>query len=251
MSRTTHSHAFCRSVLTTACFCLITLLAPIVRADAPVEKAIDGPDGVRVSVKMIGPVTQTTDLQIICVLKHDPSGDKYIEAMRDFNDKLGGLLSSLRERGEFIGEPGETLLFTPPADSIPAKQVLMIGVGEESALTLDRLRLVGRIAAREAVRLKATHVSFAPGLRDQGSIRIDVGEGDAAFVEQFLLAYDTETRLQTQGIAPKAAIADLTIEAGPKYFGGAVEKVTAAIVSTTEQLKQRAGAPYRVRTAAK
>ena len=251
MSRTTHHHAFYRSVFTTAIFCLITLLAPIVRADAPVEKAIDGPDGVRVSVKMIGPVTQTTDLQIICVLKHEPSGDKYIEAMRDLNDKLGGLLSSLRERGEFVGEPGETLLFTPPADSIPAKQVLMIGVGEESALTLDRLRLAGRVAAREAVRLKSAHVSFAPGLRDQGSIRIDVGEGDGAFVEQFLLAYDTETRLQAQGVAPKAAIADLTIEAGPKFFGGAVDKVTAAVVSTTEQLKQRAQAPYRVTAAAK
>jgi hypothetical protein len=251
MSRTTQYHVFYPSVLTRAFFCLITLIAPVIRADAPVEKAIDGPDGVRVSVKMIGPVTQATDLQIICVLKHDPSGDKYIEAMRDLNDKLGGLLSNLRERGEFIGEPGETLLFTPPADSIPAKQVLMIGVGEESGLTLDRLRLTGRIAAREAVRLKAAHVSFAPGLRDQGSIRIDVGEGDGVFVEQFLLAYDTETRLQTQGIAPKAAIADLTIEAGPKFFSGAVEKVTTAIASATDQLKQRAGAPYRVTAAAK
>src|SRR5580692_5475652 len=121
MSRITHDHAFHRSLLTIVFFCLITLLAPAIRADAPVEKAIDGPEGVRVSVKMIGPVTQTTDLQIICILKHDASGDKYIEAMRDFNDKLGGLLSSLRERGEFIGEPGETLLFAPPADSIPAK----------------------------------------------------------------------------------------------------------------------------------
>ena len=39
----------------------------------------------------IGPVTQATDLQIICVFKHNPAGDKYIEAMADFNGKLSGL----------------------------------------------------------------------------------------------------------------------------------------------------------------
>ena len=48
--------------------------------------------------KMIGPVTQATDLQVICILKHDPAGDKYIEAMQDLNGKLKGLLSSLRDR---------------------------------------------------------------------------------------------------------------------------------------------------------
>src|SRR5271155_2198354 len=160
MSRTTQDHAFYRSFLMTAFFCLITLLAPIVRADAPAEKAIDGPDGVRVSVKMIGPVTQTTDLQIICVLKHDPSGDKYIEAMDDFTGKLNHLLSGLRDRGEFRGELGETLLFTPPANSITPKLVLLIGIGDEAAITPDKLQLIGEIAAREAVRLKASQVSF-------------------------------------------------------------------------------------------
>jgi len=240
-----------RPALTIACLYLFALLAPVVRADAPVAKVIDGPDGVRVSVKMIGPVLQTTDLQIICVLKHDPAGDKYVEAMQDFNNKLGSLLSSLRDRGEFIGEAGETLLFTPPANSIAPKQVLLIGVGDEPALTLDSLRLAGRIAAREAVRLNAAHVSFAPALRDQGSSRIGVGEGDGAVVEQFLLAYDTETRLQAQGIAPRAAIADLTIEAGPKFFDGAIEKVTAAVASAANQAKRRDSAPYRVAATAK
>ena len=83
---------------------------------------------------------------------------------------------------------------------------------------MDRLRLVGRIAIREAVRLRAIHISFAPTLRDQGSNRIDVGEGDGAFAEQVILAYDTEKRLQEQGLVPKVDIEDVTIEAGPAYF---------------------------------
>src|SRR3954467_889340 len=164
--------------------------------NAPAEKAFDAPRGLRVSVKMIGPVTQTTDLQIICVLKHDPSGDKYIEAMDDFNKKLNGLLAGLRERGEFAGDLGETLLFAPPANSITPRQVLLIGVGDEASLTLEKLKLAGTIAARESTRLRVSNVSFAPTLRDQGSKRIDVGEGDAAVVQGWILAYDTEKRLQ-------------------------------------------------------
>src|SRR6478735_2986625 len=80
-------------------------------ADAPTKRTFDAPHDQTIAVEMIGPVTQTTDLQIICVLKHEPSGDKYIEAMDDFNKKLNGLLSGLRERGEFAGDLGETLLF--------------------------------------------------------------------------------------------------------------------------------------------
>src|SRR5215470_16161520 len=166
--------------------------------NAAPEHSVSAARDVKVTVKMIGPVTQTTDLQIICILKHNPAGDQYIEAMQDFNDKLGGVLSSLHERGEFVGEPGETLVFTPPAGSITPKKVLLIGVGEEAALTVDRLRFAGTIAARESVRLGMAHVSFAPTLRDQGSTRLDVGEGDVAITESFLLAYDTELRLQEQ-----------------------------------------------------
>jgi len=218
---------------------LFGLFVPLDLASSPAEKSVPGPHGLRIAVKMIGPVTQITDLQIICILKHDPSGDKYIDAMRDLNDKLGGLLSNLRNRGDFVGEAGETLLFTPPANSISPKRVLLIGVGEESALTIDRLRLVGRIAAREATRLNAAQVSFAPTLRDQGSTRIDVADGDAAVAEQFVLAYDAEKRLQDQGLSPNDNLKDFTIEAGPKFFDGSFDKVAAAVAAATEQIAQR------------
>lgn len=208
------------------------------------EKSFTVPGGLALSLKQIGPVTQTTDLQILCVLKHDPSGDKYIEAMQDFNDKQGGLLSSLRERGEFVGELGETFLYTPPAHSITPKRVLLIGIGDAQGVSLDRLRLVGRIALREAVRLGVKNVSFAPTLRDQGSEVIDVGEGDAAVVEQVLLAYDTEKRLQQQGLAPKLSLSSWVIEAGPKYFEGAATHVAEALEAASEKIQQRQGKPY-------
>ena len=81
---------------------------------APAEKTFDGPHGLKVSVKMIGPYSEPADLQIICLFKHKPSGDTYQGAAKDTDQHLHGLLSALRNRDEFVGELGETFLFTPP-----------------------------------------------------------------------------------------------------------------------------------------
>src|SRR6201998_3595801 len=163
---------------------------------APAQKTFDAPRGMKVSVKMIGPYSQPADLQIICLFKHKPSGDVYQGAAKDTDQHLRGLLSALRNRGEFVGELGETFLFTPPSGSIPAKRFMLVGLGDEKDLSLDSLRVVGRIAAREAVRLQAKHVAWAPVIRDEGNTTIEVGEGDRTFTDQFLAAYDTEKRLQ-------------------------------------------------------
>jgi hypothetical protein len=216
------------------------------RADnsAPSEKTFEAPRGLKVSVKMIGPYSEPADLQIICLFKHKPSGDTYQSAAKDTDQHLHGLLSALRNRGEFVGELGETILFTPANGSIPAKRFMVIGLGDEKDLSLDSLRVVGRIAAREAVRLQAKHLAWAPVIRDEGNTTIDVGEGDRAFIEQMLSAYDTEKRLQEQELAPAFSIEDVVIEAGPTYFEDAAKQVEAGIQSMAEQLAQRSVAPY-------
>src|SRR6266403_4794857 len=117
------------------------------------------PLGITLSIKMVGPYMEPADLQIICLFKHKDSGDTYQGAAKDTDAHLGGMLSALRNRGEFVGELGETFLFTPPKGSIPAKRFMVIGLGDEKDLSLDTLRVVGRVAAREAVRLKAQHVA--------------------------------------------------------------------------------------------
>src|SRR3989449_8168251 len=201
-------------------------------AAAPKEKVFETkPLGIQLSIKMVGPYMEAADLQLICLFKHKASGDTYQGAAKDTDAHLHGLLSALRNRNEFVGELAETILFTPPRDSIPAKQFMVIGLGEEKDLSLDTLRIVGRIAAREAVRLKAKHVAWAPVIRDEGSTTIDVGEGDRAFAEQMLAAYDTEKRLQAQGLAPEFSIESLVIEAGPTFFDGAVKQVGQGIDS--------------------
>src|SRR5260370_5192878 len=183
----------------------VAVVVPCVAAEsgnATTEKPFAAPHGLKVSIKLIGPYGEPADLQIICLFKHKASGDTYQGAAKDTDEHLHGILSALRNRGEFVGELGETFLFTPPSGSIPAKRFMMIGLGEEKDLSLDSLRVVGRIAAREAVRLNAKHVAWAPVIRDEGNTAIDVGEGDRAFVEQLLTAYNTEQLLQAQAVSP-------------------------------------------------
>lgn len=212
---------------------------------APQETVFDAtPLGIKLSVKMVGPYMEAADLQIICAFKHKPSGDTYLGAAKEFDRKVDGILSALRNRGEFVGELAETILFIPPEGTIPAKRVLVIGLGDEEKLSLDTLRIVGRVAARESVRLKAKHVAWAPVIRDQGNSVLDVGEVDGAFVEQMLLAYDTEKRLQAQGLGDEFGIEALVIEAGEPYFEGAVKHVGEVLESATKEMAHRDSTPY-------
>ncbi len=226
---------------------LILVIETAIAADttAPKENVFETkPQGIKVSIKMIGPYTQDADLQIICLFKHRDSGDTYQGAAKETDAHLNGLLSALRNRGEFVGELGETFLFTPPKDSIPAKRFMVIGLGDEKDLSLESLRVVGRIAAREAVRLEASHVAWAPVIRDEGNATIEVGLGDRIFVEEFLSAYDTEKRLQSQNLAPEFNIEAVVIEAGPSYFDSAVRQVGEGIESVSAELARRDDVPY-------
>ena len=231
--------------LAVACAGLVINASAADTAAAPKENVFPAkPLGITLSIKMVGPYMEPADLQIICLFKHNKAGDTYQGAAKETDEKLGGILSSLRNRGEFAGETGETFLFAPPTGSIPAKQFLVIGLGAEKDLSLDTLRIVGRIAAREAVRLKAKHVAWAPVIRDEGNTTIDVGEGDRAFAEEMLAAYDTEKRLQEQGLAPKFSIESFVIEAGPSFFDGAVKQVGQGIDSVAVELQRRDKTPY-------
>ncbi len=213
--------------------------------DLGAKTKFDAPHDMTVAIEVVGPYSQTTDLQIICVFKHKPGGDTYIDAMKDFDSKLGGILSALRNRGEFSGELGETISFTPPPGTITPAHLLVVGLGDESQLSLDTMRVVGRIAVREAIRLKARNVSFAPVLRDQGNSTLDVGECDKAVIEGVVGGYDTEKRLQAQKLATPFSIAEWTIEAGPSFYNAAVSVVPIGIQVATERIRIRNPAPYR------
>src|SRR5436309_3370550 len=209
------------------------------------EKAFDAPNSVKIKVRMEGPYTADVPLQVVCYFKYTPEGAKKMSgAPVELDKRLGGVIASLRERGEFVGDELETLLITPPKDSIKAKALLLVGLGPEDALSLKVLERVGRVALREAAKTGVNRVAFAPLIRDQGNSTLPAADVEIAVVQAMLLAYDTEKRLQKEGLAKAFTLSEWIVEAGPRFFDETVTGVEKAIQEANKSLKNRSGAPY-------
>src|SRR5438105_7719352 len=226
-------------------FVVLAGLGALVRADEVKEMAFDAPNKVKVKVRMEGPYTADVPLQVVCYFKYTEDGVKRMSgAPIQLDKQLGGVISSLRSRNEFPGDKLETMLLTPKTGSIKAKNLLLIGLGDESQLSLDTMEQVGRIAIREAQRIGATKVAFAPLIRDQGNKAFGVGAVETAVVRGMLLGYDTDRRLQAEGLTGNYRLSEWWIEAGPTYFDETVAGVKEAATQAAAAIAKRTSAKY-------
>jgi Cytosol aminopeptidase family, N-terminal domain len=222
----------------------ISSLRPEVAAQDVKEQSLEAPHGVTIKVRMEGPYTADTPLQVVCYFKYSPEGAKRMSgAPVELDKQLGGVIASLRERGEFVGDQLETIVITPPKGSINAKALLLIGLGDENALSLTLLESVGRVSLREAARLGVNRVAFAPLIRDQGNSKFGAGDVETAVVRGMLLAYDTEKRLQKEGFSKNFTLDQWNVEAGPMYFDDTVTGVRKAIEEAGKAIKERSAPP--------
>jgi hypothetical protein len=234
---------FTRSVSLLAVI-LLTGFGGQLRSDEVKEKPLNAPHNVKVKVRMEGPYTADVPLQVVCYFKYTPQGVKRMGgAPVELDKHLGGVIASLRERGEFVGDQLETILIIPPKDSIKAKALLLVGLGDEADLSLKLMEAVGRVALREADRLGVSHVAFAPLIRDQGNSKISTGQVERAVVRGMLLAYDTEKRLQKEGLSKDFTLEQWNVEAGPAYFDETVAGVQKAIEEADKAIKDRSADP--------
>jgi len=209
------------------------------------EQAFEAPNNVKVKVRMEGPYTADVPLQVVCYFKYTAEGAKRMSgAPVELDKRLGGVIASLRERGEFAGDELETLLFSPPRNSIKAQKLLLVGLGSEDALSLDLMERVGKVAVREAAKSGTSRVAFAPLIRDQGNAKLGTGDVETAVVKGVLLAYDTEKRLQKEELARPFALDEWIVEAGPQFFDETVRGVEKAIQQAKATLASRRPEPY-------
>lgn len=227
---------------------LALLLTGFVRADDPSavkETVVAGPLDVTLKVRMEGPYTADVPLQVVCYFKYTADGAKKMTgAPVELDKHLGGVIASLRERGEFVGDELETVVITPPEGSIKAKALLLVGLGDESKLSLDTMERVGKVALREAARLGATKVAFAPLIRDQGNSTLKTGDVEVAVVRGVLLAYDTDRRMQKEKLAKGYALSEWWVEAGPAFFDETTAGVKSAAADATDRIKARGTKAY-------
>src|SRR5262245_46743051 len=205
-----------RIVFTISIFSSLTYL-PLFGQDVKIkEKVFEAPNNVKVKVRMEGPYTADVPLQIVCYFKYTTEGAKRVSgAPVELDKELGGVIASLRERGEFRGDELETLCIIPPKTSIHAKALLLVGLGSEEPLSLGVMQGVGRVGLRAAAAAGSKRVALAPLLRDQGNSKLAAGDAEIAVVRAMLLAHDTEVRLQKEGLANTYMLDEWNVEAGP------------------------------------
>jgi Cytosol aminopeptidase family, N-terminal domain len=212
-------------------------------SDSVKEVKFDAPDGLKINLRMEGPYTADVPLQIVCYFKYTPEGVKQMSgAPVELDKRLGGVIGRLREQSEFVGDELETLLLVPPANSIPAKALLLIGLGDEKNLSLATMERVGRTAMREAMRLGVAKAAFAPLIRDQGNSTLDTGDAERAVSRGAILAYDTDQRLGKLGVAKSQTLHEWNVEAGAAYFDTTQAGLQKGIEDSKAAISKRANA---------
>jgi len=131
------------------------------------------PIPIRVLVQ--SPADTDTDPQVICLFRSSPVNTLH-RALTETNEKLKGLLDRVRSPQLFRGELGETLLLTPPKNSLAARKLLIIGLGDSQTFSPQRMQLVGAILYTEASRLGVANPFFAPTVLDGGVSKFTTGE---------------------------------------------------------------------------
>ncbi|MGK2907190.1 MAG: leucyl aminopeptidase family protein, partial [Desulfuromonadales bacterium] len=88
--------------------------------------------------------------------------------LQELDQKLGGLLHQARRHGEFTGKDGEQILFQP-AGHLPAKRVLLIGLGKRAESCPEKSRQAAGRAMQHVIGKKLGQAAFALPLATQVS----------------------------------------------------------------------------------
>ena len=231
-----------RTILATL-LALLSALPALADDKPPAEERIAGPDGLTLTVRMQGPYDADVPLQIVCYFTPKPGGDTLKGAPVELDKRLGGAIGNLRDRGEFAGDELETILLDTNG-KIPAKQLLLLGIGSQDSLTPDRMERVGRAAYREAARIGAAKVAFAPLIRDQGNDKVPTSDVAKAVVRGVLLARDTDVRLQKEGLSKKYLLEEWVQEAGPDFYQVTIAGLKTGIDEARGAVGKRKTTPF-------
>lgn len=182
------------------------------------------PLNIRALVK--GPGAVETELVLAGFFTHEEDEPELIGGAKQLNDGLKGLVMKLRTDGTFKGEVGETYLFQPDQDTIPAKQVVLVGLGEKSSFSLDAAQSAGKAALKKAIELGVKDAALAPEVRDAGVTEFSASAVAQAFVEGIMSEYKKQLDLQGED---NILLKTFKILAGPQHEASANEGVNQAL----------------------
>jgi Cytosol aminopeptidase family, N-terminal domain len=201
-------------------------------------------DNVAIEGIVQGPSTEVTPLQVACVFEYTegdifnspPALPATLNGMVHLDNALKGIITDIRKSGRFTGHAFETLLITPPAGTIAAKKLLLIGLGNRNNFTPDIMISIGSVAMREALRLGVDSYAFGSDLKDAG---IDSPTALVAgnVVKGSFQAYRTQACLKNKNMSDYKPLAKITLLAGPAFYKVAGDGIKEAIASFNNSIR--------------
>lgn len=200
------------------------------------EEKVGTVDGLEIAVKVQSPSAEETPLQIVCLFEYTegdittspPALPKESNGLLHVDMALNGLLTNLRKTNQFQGKFLETLLITPPPNSLLAKKLLLIGLGNRNVFKPEMMSLVGITGMREALRLNVDKYSHASDLKDAGYSSPTAAV--TGFVIQGALdALRTQNYLKSQNASEPISVAKMTLLSGQSYFDDSKDGIKKAI----------------------
>jgi hypothetical protein len=208
---------------------LVPLLTEPIARSQPTSINIAGAP-IPIEVLAQSPAETKAELQVICLFRSSPVNTLH-GSLLEVNEKLNGLLERIRKPELFRGELGETLLLAPSKDSMGAKKLLVIGLGDSQDFSPQRMRLVGEILYAEAGRIGVTHPFFAPTVLDGGVSKFSTGEVAEQVIGGFLRAASIDKLLRQANLVDGYEIKALTYLAGVKNVSSTRQGIEKALVS--------------------
>ncbi len=124
------------------------------------------------------------------------------------DEALGGWIQTLIAEGDFKGKRNETMVLYPQG-AIPAKRVILVGLGKQEKFTLDTARQAASKAAQKARDLGVTHVHTV--LHGAGAGGFAPERAAEAVVEGTLLGLYRFRELKTENDKDTAEVTTLTL----------------------------------------
>lgn len=143
----------------------------------------------KLNVKTGSPEAEKADLVVLGLFEEPKTLTDTASAM---NQALGGVIADLLDSGDFKAKQHQTLLL-PTAGKLPAKRVLLLGLGKQADFKLENLR---QAAGKMATTVRDLGVkTFSVDMGEWGDF--DAVEAAEAFAEGALLGTYTFGKYQT------------------------------------------------------
>ncbi len=178
----------------------------------------------------ISPANADTPLQCVCVFDWRKN-TAMTGGLGELNERLGGLLETVRKEGHVRGEELDTLLLTPPAGLIKAQSVLILGLGDPQTLSKERLIRVGRMALLEAARMGVVAFSFAPSIRDAGVTSFPAADVSVSVANGMIQGLRSLQRMRELGLDQTAKLQRITFLAGREHLENSRKGIQQALRS--------------------